>query len=384
VNNKLLWAVSLVLVVLFQAAEPADARNIQHEIDSVHQERMRLVQVRKALERQLGDLGREMQKLDAALILARNDLRKVTKQWQETDKKVRTLTRQQHMLQRQLQRLQTQMQQEANAAWKRAKRQPSWLDMLAGVPITEVPHRQFMMRYMLEKQQQERLQWQETLLALKQVEEKLLAERKVLAKLRDEKQTLKQQAAQRLKLKQQKARALRRDVALKKKRDAGLKQQEKALKQLLNGLQDALLASDKVVKHVSIRKRKGRLSWPLKGTLVEKFGSRLDKQHHKLLGVQIAPASLRLKGKAVHAMAAGQVRYADWFGGFGLMMIIEYGDGMMGIYAHNDALHKQLGDWVEVGEVVAEAGSTGWVEKTRLYFELRDKGKAVNPARWCR
>lgn len=43
----------------------------------------------------------------------------------------------------------------------------------------------------------------------------------------------------------------------------------------------------------------------------------------------------------------------------------------------------QLGDWVEKDEVLAEAGSTGWIEDVRLYFEIRDKGKSVNPARWC-
>jgi len=83
-------------------------------------------------------------------------------------------------------------------------------------------------------------------------------------------------------------------------------------------------------------------------------------------------------------MYAGQVRYADWFGGFGLMMVVEYGHGVLAIYAHNDALHKQVGDWVEAGDVLTDAGSTGWVEKTRLYFEIRDHGKSVNPKKWCR
>ncbi len=44
---------------------------------------------------------------------------------------------------------------------------------------------------------------------------------------------------------------------------------------------------------------------------------------------------------------------------------------------------KQLGDWVEEGEIIADAGSTGWVNKVTLYFEIRDKGKPVNPKRWC-
>lgn len=83
-------------------------------------------------------------------------------------------------------------------------------------------------------------------------------------------------------------------------------------------------------------------------------------------------------------MAAGQVRYADWFGGYGLMTIVDYGEGVLGVYAHNDMLYKQLGDWVDEGEIIADVGSTGWVNRVTLYFEVRDKGKPVNPKRWCR
>jgi len=66
------------------------------------------------------------------------------------------------------------------------------------------------------------------------------------------------------------------------------------------------------------------------------------------------------------------------------MMIVDYGRGIMAVYAHNDALHQQVGDWVEKGDILAEAGSTGWVDDVRLYFEIRDQGKPVNPARWCK
>jgi len=209
-------------------------------------------------------------------------------------------------------------------------------------------------------------------------------ERQRLTKLRYYKKVLQAKASKRLKAKQIMAKKLRQDVQLKKKRDKALAAQEKVLFNLLNGLQETLLSTDKIAKHVSIRKHKGRLHWPLKGKVVAKFGSRLSSQSAKLLGVQIAPSSSKKAARQVKAMADGQVRYADWFGGFGLMMVIEYGHGIIGVYAHNDGLYKQVGDWVEAGDVVAEAGSTGWIEKIRLYFELRDKGKAVNPARWCR
>ncbi|MBL4759407.1 MAG: peptidoglycan DD-metalloendopeptidase family protein [Mariprofundaceae bacterium] len=373
------------LLGLLLSSNPAWAkRDIQAEIDTVKLERVRLAEVRKALETQLGSLGKDLRKLDVALLAARKVLLIAEQQWQTADNKVRSLVHKRKKLNKQIKQLRERMQSEADAAWRRANRQPSWLDVLAGVDVTEVPHRQFMLRYMLEQQQQDREQWQLALRELESVEQALLLERQHLSQLRDEKKRLQSKAEQRLQAKQKMARTLRQDVSLKKQRDKALAKQEKALFNLLNGLQEALLNSDKIAKHVSIRKRKGRLDWPLKGKVMASFGSRSNAQAAKLLGVQMMPSSMKKAGKQVRVMADGQVRYADWFGGFGLMMVVEYGHGIMGIYAHNDALYKQVGDWVEAGDVVAEAGSTGWIEKTRLYFELRDNGKAVNPARWCR
>jgi len=383
VNKRCFFVYALLGVLL--SSNPAWAkRDIQAEIDTVKLERVRLAEVRKALETQLGSLGKDLRKLDVALLAARKALVIAEKQWQAADNEVQALVHKRKKLKKQIKQLQERMQSEADAAWRRANRQPSWLDILAGVKVTEVPHRQFMVRYMLEQQQQDREQWQLALRELESVEQALLVKRQRLSQLRDEKKRLQSKAAQRLQAKQKMARKLHQDVRLKKKRDKALAKQERALFNLLNGLQEALLGSDKIAKHVSIRKRKGRLHWPLKGKVVASFGSRSTAQAAKLLGVQIAPSSTKKAGKQVRVMADGQVRYADWFGGFGLMMVVEYGHGIMGIYAHNDALYKQVGDWVEAGDVVAEAGSTGWIEKTRLYFELRDKGKAVNPARWCR
>jgi len=382
--NKRYFLVYALLGVLLSSNPAWAKRDIQSEIDNVRQERVRLAEVRKSLELKLGSLGKDLRKLDVALLAARKALNLASKQWQVADNKVQKLVKKRKILKKQIEQLQKRMQSEADAAWRRANRQPSWLDILAGVKITEVPHRKFMARYMLEKQQEDHAIWKAALLELEAVEKNLRVERQRLSQLRDEKKVLQNNAAKRLQAKQKMARKLRQDVKLKKKRDKALANQEKALFNLLNGLQEALLSSDKIAKHVSIRKRKGHLHWPLKGKVVAKFGSRPHAQSAKLQGVQIAPSSSKKGARQVKVMADGQVRYADWFGGFGLMLIVEYGHGIMAIYAHNDALYKQVGDWVEAGDVVAEAGSTGWIEKTRLYFELRDKGKAVNPARWCR
>jgi len=381
--NKYIAFSLLGLALLISADSSWAARDIQNEINAARQERSRLADVRKSLEAQLGALGKETRQLDDALLKARQDFDAVYLQWQQADVKVEALLVDRKALKEQIEILQARMQTEANAAWRRASRQPSWLDILVGVPVTEVPHRRYMTRELLAQQKQDRETLQAAMVSLQAVEASLIKERDALTQLRDEKKVLQQEAQERLQAKQALAKKIRKDVQLKKKRSQGLIQQEKALVKLLNGLKDALLASDKVVGHVSMRTQKGRLKWPLTGRRVASFGSRPDKNQSRMLGVQIAPASLNKQGKQVRAMGHGQVRYADWFGGFGLMMMVEYGDGVVAIYAHNDALYKQLGEWIDAGDMIAQAGSTGWIENTRLYFEIRDKGKPVNPAHWC-
>ncbi len=372
------------MLSLFIFEDHAMARDIQKEIDTVKQEQAHLRQLRKHLDVKLGKLGRQMHRLDQDLLSARKYFKRANKGWLKSKRKVDVLSTQQKALQHTIQVLEQRMQAEANMAWQRDYREPSWLDIWVGGDVTDIPHRQHMMRFVLKGQAKERQVWEASLQDLKLVEQKLRVEYDHLLALKSEKLRAKKKAEKRWKLKHQKIMALRHDARLKKKRDRALKQQEKALLSLLDGLSDALLYSDKKAKQTSIRHQKGHLPWPIHGALVVHFGDNIAYLNRRSKGVQIKPSHQDEHGLQVRAMHAGQVRYADWFGGFGLMLVVEYGHGVLAVYAHNDALHKQVGDWVGAGDVLAEAGSTGWVEKTRLYFEIRDHGKSVNPTKWCR
>ncbi|KAB8182140.1 peptidoglycan DD-metalloendopeptidase family protein, partial [Lysobacter maris] len=89
-------------------------------------------------------------------------------------------------------------------------------------------------------------------------------------------------------------------------------------------------------------------------------------------------------GTAVKAVADGQVVYAEWMTGYGLLLIIDHGNGYMSLYAHNDALLKDAGDSVKRGDAVASVGSSGGHGRPALYFELRRNGQPVNPNVWLR
>ncbi len=87
--------------------------------------------------------------------------------------------------------------------------------------------------------------------------------------------------------------------------------------------------------------------------------------------------------QAVRAVFHGRIAFADWLRGFGLLLIIDHGDGYMSLYSHNKVLYKQVGDWVETGESVAAVGTSGGLTKAGLYFEIRHNGKPRNPLIWC-
>ena len=88
-------------------------------------------------------------------------------------------------------------------------------------------------------------------------------------------------------------------------------------------------------------------------------------------------------GTPVRAVSHGRVAFADWLQGYGFIIIIDHGEGYMSLYGHNETLIKQAGDWVNSGEVVATSGDSGGQPMPGVYFEIRSRGKPINPGGWC-
>lgn len=88
------------------------------------------------------------------------------------------------------------------------------------------------------------------------------------------------------------------------------------------------------------------------------------------------------EGTPVVAVHPGKVVFSDWLNGYGLLLILDHGDGFMTLYAHNQALFKEKGSMVLQGEHIATVGHTGNLKQTGLYFEVRHNGKAIAPLDW--
>jgi septal ring factor EnvC (AmiA/AmiB activator) len=121
---------------------------------------------------------------------------------------------------------------------------------------------------------------------------------------------------------------------------------------------------------------KGEMMLPVNGPVRFAFGQRRTaglRWHGWLIG---APA-----GSAVKAVAHGRVAFSDWLRGYGLLLIIDHGDGYMSLYGNNESLLHEVGDWVDPGTTVSTVGSSP-LNGDGLYFELRANGKAMDPAVW--
>lgn len=160
-----------------------------------------------------------------------------------------------------------------------------------------------------------------------------------------------------------------------------LKDDESQLSSLISNIQQALsdLPIDPAA-HDPFRSRKGKLPWPATGRLVATFGDRREVGKLTWDGVVIAAP----EGREVRAIHHGRVAFADWLRGFGLLLIIDHGDGFMSLYGHNQSLFKETGEWVEPGEVVAQVGSSGGRTRSGIYFGIRHNGQPQNPKQWCK
>jgi septal ring factor EnvC (AmiA/AmiB activator) len=172
------------------------------------------------------------------------------------------------------------------------------------------------------------------------------------------------------------------DAKLKEQgaRAAALGKDEKALGALLEKLRDVFADIPKQLAGAEpFSSQRGRLAWPLNGKVVTAFGS-TDESGRRSSGLLVAVKA----GTPVRAVSHGRVAFADWLRGYGLMIIVDHGDGYLSLYGCNETLLTDVGDWVDAGETIAMSGASGGQKAPGLYFELRAKGQAVDPRGWLR
>ena len=156
-----------------------------------------------------------------------------------------------------------------------------------------------------------------------------------------------------------------------------LQQDRRRIEKLLIKLDRSDVSTAK--NSITFERMKGQLSLPVTGEIAQKFGTNRNVGRMQWRGLFInAP-----EGEPIYAIHSGKIVFADWLRGFGLLIIINHGQGYMSLYAHNQKINYQSGDLVLAGETIANVGNTGGQAEPGLYFEIRIDGSPTDPQIWC-
>jgi septal ring factor EnvC (AmiA/AmiB activator) len=175
--------------------------------------------------------------------------------------------------------------------------------------------------------------------------------------------------------------SLNREVRGQSQQMERLRADEKRLEQLIEELKTVMPEPPLAPRAgTPFAKLRGRLPLPTRGPIIARYGGSKNLGNLKWRGLLIGGR----EGQNVISVFRGRVVFADWLRGFGLLLILDHGDGYMTLYGHNQSLHKGVGEWVEAGEIVASLGNTGDMPQPAVYFEIRQNGQPRDPLIWCK
>ncbi len=336
------------------------------------------------LQKQLLNTGNERQTLmgdlrDAELraLAIRRRVASLKTQVKTLQSELKTLETRRAALQDAHDRQARQIASEIGAVYRLGRQEP--IKLLLNMEDPELVSRTIKYyRYFVAARSEKLLRYQDTLTQLNNVKATINSRQRQLNEDRKllimEQQTLNNQ--------QEERRALLAKIDLQLKdenaRLAQLARERQQLEAVINNLARSLQQLD-IPDNQPFAKQRGKLPWPLHGRVVHAFGARRAASLN-WTGWLLHAA----EGSPVSAVHHGRVVFSDYLRGQGLLLIIDHGEGYLSLYAHNQLLLKETGDWVKPGEVIAETGATGGLSRSALYFEIRLRGQPLDPKPWLR
>ncbi len=347
---------------------------------------------------QIEDLKDRIEDIDEWLADAEEDRSSLEQQLAASERKISRLTRERRSLQQQLANQQDRLNQleqqertltqtlnkqrdslkrQVRAAWMEGDA-PAIKVLLNEVDPERVARTMTYYEYLSRDTVKRLKAFNESLLALKDTRAQVQATRTQLAQTEADVAERQDQLSQSRQQRQKTLAALNADIKNRQSERAELESDRKRLEQLLREVQEAIADIPTPNESQPFKTLQSKLPWPVKGKVRSGFGDRYADGKLQRSGLLIDTGG-EVEIKAVHY---GRVVFANWLRGFGLITIIDHGDGYMTLYGHSSSLFTSPGDWVAAGEAIALAGRTGGTDHAALYFEVRRNGKPTNPRNW--
>ena len=370
-----LWlAVAMLAVVTPALAEqqvtPGQIEDLKEEIANIDEWLADAEEDRSSLEQQLSGLEQEIGRLT-------RERRELRQQAREQQLRLTELGKEETELTRVLESQRDSLKKQIRAAWMEGDA-PAVKVLLNEIDPDKVARTMTYYEY-LSRDTIDRLEaFAANLRQLKETQKQVKAGRMRLAELEENVADRQQKLSSSKKEREQTLAALKTDISNRLSEREELEEDRKRLEKLLREVEEAIANIPTPNESDPFGSLKNKLPWPAEGKIVRNFGDSYASGKLKHNGLLINTAE---EGdvKAVHY---GRVVFANWLRGFGLITILDHGDGYMTLYGHSSSLFTSPGDWVEAGEAIAQAGRTGGTNDPAGYFEVRHNGKPDNPRRW--
>lgn len=363
---------------LLKGGELPSATNldtVREQIEATRKSRDALKSVRNSLDKDLSELEKRYGKLVGAI-------EGLEVEEQEREKRITNLKRKRDALKLSIKKQQQVLERHLTSAYLIGRK--DWLKLLMN---QEDPSRLARVLayygYLGNARATLIVRWEHDMAAAEVAEVELAKESERQANVHDQLLHEKTQLAEAKQARHDLLRGWDREIKLEDDDLGRLEEDQRQLQDLLTSVDTAnrpeMTATTPLESQVSrpvVRTGKAKCP-PALGPIFARYGS--PRAGGRWDGIVISGA----EGSPIHAVAAGQIVYADWLRGYGLLLIVDHGEGLMSLYAFNQSLKKAVGESVDSGDVVASMGSSGGRSKPGLYFGIRKQGQAVDPVGWC-
>lgn len=353
-----------------QQVTPGQIKALKEEIADIDDWLADAEEDRSSLERQLAGLEQEIGRLT-------RERRELREQAREQQQRLTELGEEEAELTRTLESQRDSLKKQIRAAWMEGDA-PAVKVLLNEINPDKIARTMTYYEY-LSRDTVERLEaFAANLRQLKETQRQVSAGRVRLAELEQNVADRQQQLNNSKSEREQTLAALKADISDRRNERQELEADRKRLEKLLKEVEEAIANIPTPNESDPFGSLRNKLPWPAEGKVVNSFGESYASGKLRYNGLLI---NTKEEGdiKAVHY---GRVVFANWLRGFGLMTILDHGDGYMTLYGHSSSLYTSPGDWVEAGEAIAQAGRTGGTDDPAVYFEVRHNGKPDNPRRW--
>lgn len=368
-----LFAGCLWLSLLSTAASAQQTPQAERELQQLQQQIKQTEQQVRQQRRQLQQAEQRLQAADKALAEAARKLRDTQGRQQRLERESANLNRQQQQLQQQLAEQQQLLAEQLKSAYSLGQHDYSRL-LLNQQDTGKLERVLTYYQYFNQARLRQLAQINHTVSELDQVKQQLANQQQ---QLQTELSALQQQQQQLSEARGSQQASVNELQALLKQQGhqlSYLRQNETTLQNTINELR-RLAERNRDLSGLTAGR--GKYPWPLRGRVLQRFGQNRQGGLASR-GILIQGVS----GANVQSIADGRVIYADWLKGYGWVIVVDHGKGFMSLYGHNQSLLKQPGDNVRAGDAIAQVGASGGQADPGLYFEIREKGEAVNPLNW--